>query len=161
MEGGSVQGNWLISSWQLGWEELTALVLRGWKAAAALGSLVLDPYLIPSRTERGRAKSLKGKRPVEKEMQPRIDKRALSQHCFSSLCSQRDCSRGPWAQGGFTPHLHKEPGSSPQLAASPLASITPAHQPAQGSVLCTALAHLIWVERGWGAAAGSARHQLK
>lgn len=55
---------------------LTAPILRGWRALVAVGSLVLDLYLIPSSIERGKAHSLKGKWPVEKEKQPKTDKKA-------------------------------------------------------------------------------------
>lgn len=79
-EGRSSQGNRLIGTQQLGWEKLmlwlTAPILRGWRALVAVGSLVLDLYLIPSSIERGKAHSLKGKWPVEKEKQPKTDKKA-------------------------------------------------------------------------------------
>lgn len=159
-EGGSVWGNWFISTQQLGWEKrmlwLTAPVLQGWRAVAALGRPVLDPHLILPRTQRGKANGLKGKWPAEKIKQPQLSKDP-SQHCFS-LRSQRDRSRGLWAQGDFTPHPnpHMEPGSNPQL--DYLHQETPPqwHQPTVGSVLGTALAHPIWVERCWGDAASTA-----
>lgn len=104
---------------------LTAPVLLGRRAAVALGSFALDPYLMPSRIARRKANGLKGKWPVEKEKQPKTDKRAWAS-TVSHPCSQTDCSSGPWAQEGFTPHLCREPGNNPQLAASPSGSATPA-----------------------------------
>lgn len=75
IEGGSVWGNWLISSQQLGWVKLipwlTAPALQGWKAVIALGSPVLDPH--PAK-DIGGLKWLKGKWPAEKAKQPQTIK---------------------------------------------------------------------------------------
>lgn len=79
-EGRSIQGSWFIDTQQLGWEKLMlwliAPILWGWRVLVAVGSLVLDLYLIASSIERGKAHSLKGKWPVEKEKQPKNDKKA-------------------------------------------------------------------------------------
>lgn len=124
-EGGSVQGNQLIRTQQLGWEKLmlwlTAPVLQGWRAAVALGSLVLCPYLVPSRTEREKANGLKGKWLAEKERQPQTDRRARA-----STVSHPCVPRGTVAEvlGLREVSLHM------CLAASPLGSaipVTPAH----------------------------------
>lgn len=163
-ERGSVQGNWLISSWQLGWEKLmvwlTALVLWGWRAVVALGSLVLHPNRIPSRTERGRANSLKGKWPVGKEKQPETGKRAPA-----STVSHRCAPRGTVAEA---PGLRE---ASPHTYTRNLAAVPSWQHPHSQAPLqhpgrrrrcplrCSG--HLGWVEGCWGAAAGTAHHQLK
>lgn len=130
-EGGSVWGNWLISTQQLGWEKLrlwlTAPVLQGWRAVAALGRPVLDPHLILPRTERGRSNGLKGKWPAEKTKQPQTIKGpepALFLTAFPEGWEQRSLgsgrfhttpkpTRGAWKQSpaGLFPSGNTTPGT--------------------------------------------------